>query len=151
VAVLGIEDFAQTIRARGDVRQHQRGFGAAGFAGADFKCRVAGGVEPRGFETLDEAARRFFDFEPEQEFFQFRAGPSASMKTPCGELLTQPANPSPVARRKTNGRKPTPCTAPRTVSFRRVLRLAGPAWFTRGFCPNRLRIKSGSGGQPNPW
>src|ERR1017187_2523799 len=71
-SVFGIEDFAQAIRAGGDVRQHQRGFIAAGFAGADFKCRVAGGVEPRSFETLDETARRFFDFEPEQEFFQFR-------------------------------------------------------------------------------
>ena len=72
-AVLGIEDFAQAIRAGGDVRKHQRGFVPAGFAGADFKCRVTGGVEPRSFETLDETARRFFGFEPEQEFFQFRA------------------------------------------------------------------------------
>ena len=44
-------------------------------------------------------------------------GPSTSMKTPCGELLTQPATASSVASRKTNGRKPTPCTAPRTASF----------------------------------
>jgi len=72
-AVFWIEDFAQAIRAGGDVRQHQRGFVAAGFAGADFKCRAAGGVEPQGFEALDETARRFFGFEPEQEFFQFRA------------------------------------------------------------------------------
>ena len=36
-AVFGIEDFAQAIRARGDVRQNERGFVAAGFAGADFK------------------------------------------------------------------------------------------------------------------
>ena len=64
-AVIGIEDFAQAIQARGNVRQHQRGLVAAGFAGTDFKCRVAGGVEPRGFETLDETARRFFGFEPE--------------------------------------------------------------------------------------
>ena len=72
-AIFGIEDFAQAIRARGDVRQHQRGFVAADFAGADFKCRVADGIEPRGFETLDETAGWFFGFEPEQKFFQFRA------------------------------------------------------------------------------
>ena len=71
-AVLGIEDFAQAIRARGDVRQHQRGLVAADFAGADFKCRAANGVKPRSFEALDETSRRFFGFEPEQEFFQFR-------------------------------------------------------------------------------
>ena len=72
-AIFGIKDFAQAIRARGDVRQNERGFVAAGFAGADFKCRVAGGVEPRSFEALNETARRFFGFEPEQEFFRFRA------------------------------------------------------------------------------
>jgi hypothetical protein len=63
----------QAIRAGGDIRQHQRGFVAAGFAGPDFKCRITDGVEPRSFETLDETARRFFGFEPEQEFLQFRA------------------------------------------------------------------------------
>ena len=45
-AIFGIEDFAQAIRAGGDVRQNERGFAAADFAGANFKCRVAGGIEP---------------------------------------------------------------------------------------------------------
>jgi hypothetical protein len=35
--------------------------------------RISKFVKPRSFETLDETAWRFFDFEPEQEFFQFRA------------------------------------------------------------------------------
>src|SRR5208337_2135080 len=78
-------------------------------------------------------------------------GPSTSMKTPCGELLTQPARLSPVARRWTNGRNPTPCTAPRTVSFRRARSLAGPGLFTRAFCPKPSWIQSRSGGQPDPW
>jgi len=69
-AVFGIEDFAQAIRAGGDVRQHQRGFGAAGFAGANFKLLEASSIEPRGFKALNEAARRFFGFEPEQKFFK---------------------------------------------------------------------------------
>src|SRR5271157_1113674 len=34
------------------------------------------------------------------------------MTTPSGVFLTQPASPSPVASRTTNGRKPTPCTRP---------------------------------------
>ena len=37
------------------------------------KCRETDRVQPRGFEALDETARRFFGFEPEQELFQFRA------------------------------------------------------------------------------
>src|ERR1035437_8462778 len=48
------------------------------------------------------------------------SAPSTSTKTPCEELLTQPARPSSVARRKTNGRKPTTCTAPRTHALSRV-------------------------------
>src|ERR1017187_6708078 len=51
--------------------------------------------------------------------------PSTSMKTPCGELLTQPVSFNSSANRKTNGRKPTPCTAPRTAIFRRELEVAG--------------------------
>src|SRR5271157_5952077 len=47
--------------------------------------------------------------------------PSASMKTPWLELLTHPARPSSAARRCTKGRKPTPCTAPRTAIFKRVV------------------------------
>src|SRR5208282_6419249 len=54
-----------------------------------------------------------------RNFSSVTLGPSTSIKTPCAELLTQPASCSPVARRKTNGRKPTPCTAPRTTSFSR--------------------------------
>src|SRR5208282_4256359 len=54
-----------------------------------------------------------------RNFSSVARGPSTSTKTPCVELLTQPASCSPVARRKTNGRKPTPCTAPRTTSFSR--------------------------------
>ena len=46
--------------------------------------------------------------------------PSTSMKTPWLELLTHPARPSSAARRCTNGRKPTPWTAPRTAIFKRV-------------------------------
>ena len=72
VAVLGIEDFAQTIRARGDVRQNERGFVAAGLAGTDFEILETNRVQPRSFETLNETARRSFGFEPEQKFFQCR-------------------------------------------------------------------------------
>jgi hypothetical protein len=43
------------------------------------------------------------------------------MKTPWLELLTHPARPSSAARRWTNGRKPTPWTAPRTAIFKRVV------------------------------
>ena len=59
--------------------------------------------------------------------------PSTSMNTPCGELLTQPSRRSSVASRNTNGRNPTPCTAPRMASFKRMRWLVGPEdSFTRG-------------------
>src|SRR5208283_2474868 len=68
--VPGIENFTKTIRTGGDVRQHERGLVAAGFAGADFKILEAGRIQPRGFEALDETARRFFGFEPQKKLFQ---------------------------------------------------------------------------------
>src|SRR5262249_36931707 len=40
--------------------------------------------------------------------------PSTWIQTPSGSLRTQPARRSMHARRYTNGRKPTPCTTPRT-------------------------------------
>ena len=46
-------------------------------------------------------------------------GPWTSMNTPAVSLPTKPVSPSCVANRYTNGRKPTPCTTPRTVSRRR--------------------------------
>ena len=58
-AVFRIENFAQAIGTGGDVRQHQRGFAAAGFTCADFKLLETDGVEPRGFEALNETARGF--------------------------------------------------------------------------------------------
>ena len=64
--------------------------------------------------------------------------PSTSIVTPCGELFTQPFSPSSVARRKTKGRKPTPCTAPRTntrsrpiAEFSVFCRDAGFIFFSR--------------------
>jgi hypothetical protein len=99
-AVGRIKDFTQTIRTGGDVRQDERGFAAAGFAGANFKVFIADGIEPRRFQTLNKTARRYFGFKR--------------------ELLTHPASRISSASRKTNGRNPTPCTAPRTVIFRRA-------------------------------
>lgn len=46
--------------------------------------------------------------------------PSISMTTPWGELRVYPERASSVARRCTNGRKPTPCTVPVRRSRRRA-------------------------------
>jgi len=59
--------------------------------GRIFKILEANRVQPRSFETLDETARWFFGFEPEQEFFQFRARAFDFDKDALRELLTQPA------------------------------------------------------------
>ena len=69
-----VEDFGQAIGAGGDVREHQRGFGAAGFAFANLKGGVTDRVEPGSFEALDGAARGFFRFEAQQECLQRGAG-----------------------------------------------------------------------------
>ena len=58
--VFGIKNFAQTIRAGGDVGQDQSGFAAGSFTWTDFKILVAGGVEPQRFKALNGTARRFF-------------------------------------------------------------------------------------------
>ncbi len=71
-AVRRIKNLAQTIGTRRDVRQHQRGLFAAGFARADFESVVAGWIEPRAFQALDGTARRFFGFEAKEELFQRR-------------------------------------------------------------------------------
>ncbi len=71
VATIGrIENLAQAIGTGGNVRQNERGFIAAGFTLADFKTGVTDGIEPGGFEALNETARGFFRFEAEQEFFE---------------------------------------------------------------------------------
>src|SRR5689334_19843040 len=57
------------------------------------------------------------------------AGPSISAKTPSVSLPTNPATRASVASRYTNGRKPTPCTTPRTRSRRRSrVRPASTGW-----------------------
>ncbi len=50
--------------------KHQRGFVAAGFAGADFKLVEADRVQPGRLQALNETARRFFAFEPAQKLFE---------------------------------------------------------------------------------
>lgn len=65
--VIGIENLTQTILAGGNVRQHQSGFGATAFALANFKPSIPKRVEPGSLKALDEAAWRFFLFEPEKE------------------------------------------------------------------------------------
>ncbi len=47
------------------------------------------------------------------------SSPSNSMKTPAMSLRTQPASESAWARRQTNGRNPTPWTAPLTSNLTR--------------------------------
>src|SRR5208283_660206 len=68
--VAGIEDFPHTIRARRYVRRHQRRPLAARRGGPDLEGLVTGGVQPGGFETLDETARRLFRLESKEEGFE---------------------------------------------------------------------------------
>ena len=59
-----------------------------------------------------------------------------STTTPAGPFTTQPTSPRPVASRTTNGRKPTPCTAPRICTRIRagvsLVRLTSPPLTPRG-------------------
>ena len=50
-----------------------------------------------------------------------RLSPSTSIATPSARLRTKPANRHSVAKRCTKGRKPTPCTMPRTTTARRSM------------------------------
>ena len=85
---------------------------AAGSVGmgvqARSRIRAAGGAEPCSNPTKASSAR---------------GDPKASMVTPRESLETRPATPCCRARRYTQGRKPTPCTVPRT-SMRRPSRSA---------------------------
>ena len=149
-----IKDFAQTIRAGGDVRQHQRGLVAAGASLARISKRlVADRIEPGGFAALDETARRLFGFEPEKKLFQ-RVRAAFDFDEDALRRIVDPARQPKFRWRadKTNGRKPTPCTAPRTASCKRV-HLAGAAesmvvmncgrWTSRHFDPANIATASG--------
>jgi hypothetical protein len=71
-SVLWIKDFAHTIRAGSDVRQHQSGLGSAGVAFADFEAVVAREIEPGRFQAVNGTARGLFGFQSQQEFLQVR-------------------------------------------------------------------------------
>ena len=53
--------------------------------------------------------------------------PQTSISTPSGPLRTQPSKSSSRARRQTKGRKPTPCTSPRTRNRTPLRAASGPA------------------------
>src|SRR5579859_3799158 len=63
--IFRVEHFTEALRARGNVRQHQRRLVTAGPALTDFKAGIANRIKPRSFKTLDETARWFFGFEAE--------------------------------------------------------------------------------------
>ena len=54
--------------------------------------------------------------------------PSTSTNTPPASLPTSPASPSRPARACTNGRKPTPCTIPSTLTRVRVSAMVPAAY-----------------------
>ena len=109
--IFRIEDFAETIRTRGNVRQHQRGLVAAGFARPDFKILETNRVEPRGFKALDETVHGFFGFEPEQKFFK-RGARAFNFDENALRRIVDPAGQSAVrwrAGRRTDGsQRPAP-------------------------------------------
>ena len=70
------------------------------------------------------------------------AAPCTSMATPWASLRTQPARPRLHARPCTKGRKPTPCTRPRTRRARRWLSVGAAASMVRG-CRGRAARRRG--------
>jgi hypothetical protein len=72
--VVRVEDFGQAIGAGRNVREHESGFGAAGFARANFKSGITDRVEPGSFEALDGTARGLLRFESEEECLERGVG-----------------------------------------------------------------------------
>ena len=68
--ILGIEDFAHTIRAGGNIRQDERRFLAGFLTLADLESAVIDWIEKRRFETLKYRPRRFFFFQAEYKAIQ---------------------------------------------------------------------------------
>jgi len=61
-AVCRVVDFAEALRAGGNVRNNESDFGAGFLTRSDFEILEPRCSEPRRFDILNETQRRFFNF-----------------------------------------------------------------------------------------
>lgn len=87
-----IKNLAQAFGTSGKIRHDDRRLAGAGFAGPDFKTRVPRRVQPPGFQTVDETARRLLRLQAEQELlqagartFRFNENALAGIVDPAGQ------------------------------------------------------------------
>ena len=117
--VRGVEQLAQAVVAGGDVGREQ----AIGRRGGDALVdgerdgQVRGQLRPSSGATVTRSTRARGGASVRRRRAKASSaatGPAASTSTRPAALRTRPASPSSVARRHTNGRKPTPWTTPST-------------------------------------
>ena len=115
----GVEQLGQAVVAGGGVGR-DRVRHLARPAGQDAKARLAG-ERPctRRLQMLDAGERRRVGLQPSFESCERGRRTLDLDRDALCVVEDPPARPSSCARRKTNGRNPTPCTAPRTRIARR--------------------------------
>ena len=119
-AVVRIEELPKTVVARGHVRRHDRG-AVRRPARGDLEALVAPGPHRLAVTVSTCASAGASPISEAAKESSAAGSPSASITTPSPSFKTKPASRLRPASRCTKGRKPTPCTTPRTRNRRRSL------------------------------
>jgi hypothetical protein len=141
-----VADFAQAIGAGGGIGR-DAGARAHAFGGGDEEARGRSAKHMRGgLDRVDPRQGRGLGGEVVEEG---RVAPWAWISTPSGSLRTWPVTPWARASCQTKGRKPTPCTWPRTrmarscATLKTGVRRLSPSDPARGAGPAARRPRAG--------